>query len=116
MGLLAKGIYYLQGVDQISIFILVGLLFGSLKAFFILDKAAKKTLVRVSQFRDGTCLGAVYSIKTWALVLCMIMFGVILRNSPLPHYLIGTLYVTIGWALFFSSRHGWIIWFKGYQR
>ncbi len=112
VGLFAKGIYYLRDVDQVTMFILAGLLLGSLKALFVLDKAAKRTLIRVSQFRDGTCLGAVYSIKTWALVLCMIMFGVFLRNSSLPHYLIGTLYVTIGWGLLFSSRHGWIMWFK----
>ena len=112
IGLFTKGVYYLRNVDQIVMYILIGLLLGCLKAFFVLDKAAKRTLFRIDQFQDGTCLGAVYSKKTWALILCMILFGVVIRNSPLPHYLIGILYVTIGSALSFSSRHGWIVWSK----
>lgn len=112
IGLFTKGVYYLCDVDKVIVCILIGIVFGTVKALFILDRVAKKILFRISQFRDSTCLGAVYSIKTWGLVLCMIMLGVILRNSSLPHYLIGTLYVTIGWALSFSSRQGWCMWFS----
>ena len=61
---------------------------------------------------DGTCLGAVYSAKTWLLVLCMMAGGIILRNSTLPISVLSFLYITIGSALGLSSRLAWSSWLK----
>jgi len=83
---------------------------GSLKSLFILDNSARKGVHRILELADGTCLGAVYSIKTWLLVLVMIGSGIVLRHSSLPKELLGGVYMTIGWALFFSSRHAWQAW------
>jgi hypothetical protein len=44
------------------------------------------------------------------LVLIMMGTGMALRQSTLPRELLGGLYVTIGWALLFSSRHAWMAW------
>jgi len=112
LALFIKGVFYLWDEKHIYIFLLLGLLLGSAKALFILDKAAGTTLERIMDLRDGAFLGAIYSPKTWLLVLCMIFMGVILRNSSLPDYFLGTLYTTIGWALFLASRHGWLSWFR----
>ncbi|MDP3696295.1 MAG: hypothetical protein Q8R42_09290, partial [Desulfocapsaceae bacterium] len=49
-------------------------------------------------------------IRTWLLVLVMMGAGTALRRSALPKEILGGLYVTIGWALFFSSRHAWLAW------
>ncbi len=92
--------------------IVAGLVCGTLKSFVILDKSARKGIDRILNFADGTCLGAVYSSKTWILVLCMISLGVILRNSSLPVQLLCFMYFTIGWALLFSSRLAWREWLK----
>ena len=84
------------------------LIAGTIKSFFILDKTARKGVRRILEMADGRCLGAVYSIQTWLLVLIMMGAGMALRHSTLPKEILGALYVTIGWALLFSSRHAWL--------
>lgn len=108
--LLVKGGYRLFQVPQARL-LLVGAAFvvGSLKSLFILDRSARRAIERILLFQDGTCLGAVYSVKTWILVLCMMSMGVILR-SYLPVMLLCFLLLTIGWALLFSSRLAWHAW------
>ncbi len=87
-------------------------LLGSLKSRFILDKSARSGIARILQFRDGTCLGAVYSVRTWLLVLVMIFMGIEIRRSSISPFLIGFMYIAIGWALFYSSRFAWRVWWK----
>ena len=112
--LLAKGTYRLTQVADWRITIgSFALLAGSFKAYFILDKSARRGIDRILSFEDGTCLGAVYSVKTWIMVLCMMGMGVILRNSSLPLGLLSFLYLTIGWGLLLSSRLAWRVWLKG---
>ncbi|MGB3223632.1 MAG: hypothetical protein WBB23_12590 [Desulforhopalus sp.] len=114
--LIAKGgfrLSYLEVWDRQALIIFLALLAGSFKAYFILDKSAGRVINRILNFKDGTCLGAVYSVKTWILVLCMMGMGVILRNSALPVNLISLLYLTIGWALLLSSRLVWKVWLTG---
>lgn len=111
--LLAKGGYrWVHLADRQPFLLGAALVVGSLKSFFILDKSTRRGISRIQQFADGTCLGAVYSGKTWLLVLCMMGLGVILRNSSFPVALLCFLYLTIGWALLFSSRLAWIAWLK----
>ena len=92
--------------------ILPAVVLGTLKSVFVLDKTAKRSLYRIQHLADGTCIGAVYSYKTWLLVLMMMAAGITLRHSSLPSYLLGLLYMTIGWGLFMSSRHAWMCWLQ----
>jgi MFS superfamily sulfate permease-like transporter len=46
-------------------------------------------------------------------VALMMAAGSVLRHSTLPRALLGAVYVTIGWALFMSSRHAWFSWHHG---
>lgn len=92
--------------------ILVAGVLGTLKSLLILDKTARRSIRRIIQFKDGTCLGAVYSWKTWLLVALMMASGILMRRLTQPGPVIGTLYCAIGWALFFSSRLGWLQWFR----
>ena len=96
--------------------VLLGLVIGTAKSLLVLDKTAKKSLQRIMEMNDNTCIGAVYSWKTWLLVALMMTFGITMRKLVDPGLVIGTLYVAIGWALFLSSRHGWIEWFKWIRR
>lgn len=107
--LMVRGCAYLIYDSSIAFF-LPAILIGSLKSFFILDKSAKKSIDRIQHLADGSCLGAVYSIKTWVLVVVMMTMGYLLRHSGISPSIIGSLYVIIGWALFFSSRAGWKAW------
>ena len=111
--LLIKGSYrwyYLP--DHYPLVIAGGIIAGTLKSLWILDKSARNGITRIQKFDDGTCLGAVYSSKTWILVLCMMCLGVILRNSSCPVQLLSFLYFAIGWALLFSSRLAWREWLQ----
>lgn len=76
----------------------------------MLDKSAKKSIERIIATRDGKCLGGVYSVKTWLLVLVMMTAGYLMRHSSLPKEFLGLFYVSIGWGLLFSSRNAWIAW------
>lgn len=107
--LMIRGMSWLATTEKLWL-IIPAMIAGSLKSLFILDNSAIKGVYRLLALADGTCLGAVYSIKTWLLVLIMIGSGIILRHSSLPKELLGSVYMTIGWALFFSSRHAWQAW------
>ena len=88
-------------------FIAMAIAIGTLKSFRVLDPVARKNIRRILEFDDGTCIGSVYSYKTWLLVICMIALGRFLRSSILPGEYVGLLYVAVGWGLFFSSRLMW---------
>jgi len=42
------------------------------------------------------------------LVVAMIILGRWLRASSLQVWLVGLIYVTVGWSLFWSSRKVWV--------
>jgi hypothetical protein len=107
------GFRLIQQNDWQALIAVAAFLAGSLKSYFILDKSARRGITRILTFKNGTCLGAVYSVKTWILVLCMMGMGVILRNSSFPAGLLSFLYLTVGWALLLSSRLAWQAWLKG---
>lgn len=96
--------------------VLLALVLGTIKSRLVLDKTAKKSLRRIKEMNDNTCIGAVYSWKTWLLVGLMMAFGITMRRLTDPGMVIGTLYMAIGWALFLSSRHGWVEWYRWTRR
>src|SRR5210317_336223 len=107
--LLYRGIGYLAQ-DKLLPLTIVGIILGSLKSYLILNKSATKGVERIKRFGDNTCIGAVYSWRTWLLVLAMMLLGIIIRMSPVPAALIGTVCIAIGWSLLYSSRYGWRQW------
>ena len=83
---------------------------GALKARFVLDRTARKTVERIRERGDGRCLGGFLSLRSWALVGIMAVFGRLLRGSHLVRHLLGFLYLAVGTALFLSSRVAWRAW------
>jgi hypothetical protein len=109
--LLAKGAYRFSHLPHGQpVVVIAAFILGSLKSIMVLDKAAKRTINRILSKKDGSCLGGVYSIKTWLLVVGMMLLGLVLRNSSLPVSLLCFIYFTIGWAMLLSSRLGWQAW------
>nr|WP_320012906.1 hypothetical protein [uncultured Desulfobulbus sp.] len=108
--LLTRGFFWLHTGTRFWFFLLA-LLVGTMKSLFILDKVALKSIDRIAHFQDGTCIGALYSWKSWLMVAMMMGAGVCIRRLGHPGQWVGTLYCAVGWALCFSSRLGWNQWF-----
>jgi hypothetical protein len=97
-------------------YIVLALILGTVKSILVLDKTAKRLVRRIVRMQDGSCLGAVYSWKTWVLVALMAVSGILLRTFLEPGRVIGTVYMAIGWALILSSRYGWLEWIRWIRR
>lgn len=104
-----RGIAMLEG-RTFFVFLLAGIAAGTIKSVMVLDNVAVKAIDRIISLQDGTCLGAVFSWKTWGLVCCMMGMGLVIRTFFNPNSILGSCYLAIGWALLFSSRHGWLAW------
>jgi hypothetical protein len=87
-------------------------LLGLVKAFFVLDRVAAKTITRIGTRPDDSLLVGFLSGRSWALIGGMMLAGQILRASPLPRAWLGMVYVAVGAALAVSSRTLWKVWWR----
>ncbi|MDG4474761.1 hypothetical protein [Thiovibrio frasassiensis] len=101
---------YLLHVLLPGIFWALALGLGTLKARFVIERAARKNITRIVARPDGMCLGGVYSWGMWGMVVCMMLAGRLLRNSAVPSLVVSVIYVAVGWALLLSSRLIWQEW------
>ncbi|MFA6497825.1 MAG: hypothetical protein WC256_07565 [Desulfurivibrionaceae bacterium] len=92
------------------VFLVLALGFGTLKAFWLIERAARKNIARIVVRPDGMCLGGVYSWRMWGMVVCMMLGGRLLRKSSVPPLVVSVIYVAVGWALLLSSRLIWREW------
>ena len=76
----------------------------------------ERAVGRIALLSDKTCLGAVFSWKTWGLIFLMASFGMTLRLVVTPGLIVGLVYLAVGWALLLSSRLGWVAWFRQISR
>jgi hypothetical protein len=90
----------------------LGVVLGTAKGVFVLDRVARKNIKRILEFQDKACIGSVYSYKTWLLVIMMIVLGRFLRKTVLPGEVVGVIYMAVGWGLMLSSRLMWLKWRK----
>lgn len=105
--LMWRGVNALAGSGK-EWLLFISLVVGTFKSRMILDRVAVKNMARIFEKGEYSCLGGVYSWKTWLLVLAMIAMGRLLRASSLQVWLVGLIYVTVGWSLFWSSRKVWM--------
>ena len=96
----------------VGLLIAVALAGGGLKAWFALDRAARRVIDRIVQRGDGQCIGGFFSWRTWLLVILMAVSGRLLRSLPLPLALMGLLYTAVGTALILASRNIWWAWHR----
>jgi len=109
--LLTNGFVLISLQDRLW-YAVAGLILGTAKTFFILDRVARKNIKRIKEFEDKVCIGSVYSWKTWGLVAGMIILGRFLRTTVLPGEVVGLIYTAVGWALMLASRLMWQTWKK----
>ncbi len=105
--LLGNGLLFTSMGDK-TWFSLLGVGIGTCKSIWVLDKVAQKNINRIQKFENRTCIGSVYSYKSWVLIIVMILMGRYLRSSGLPAEYVGILYAAVGWGLLLSSRLIWM--------
>ena len=107
--LMIIGIYWAYEAGHL-LYGLSGVLLGTAKSYFILDRVARKNIRRIEGFEGKVCFGSVYSWKTWLLVGGMIGLGRFLRTTVLSSQVAGLIYAAVGWGLLLSSRLMWKTW------
>ncbi len=90
----------------------VALVIGTLKGFFVFEKSARRNIVRILNRDDNSCIGGVFSIKAWSVILVMMFLGRFLRTSNILHQIYGFVISAVGWGLLLGSRVIWQAWMR----
>ncbi|OKY76212.1 MAG: hypothetical protein BM485_02885 [Desulfobulbaceae bacterium DB1] len=83
---------------------------GTAKGLLVFQKSAEKNIARILARQEGSCLGAVFSFKAWALILVMIFLGRFLRLVGLSPAIYSLVLVAVGWGLILASLAVWRQW------
>jgi hypothetical protein len=110
--LLGKGLWMsrMASGTHVLIAVLAGVGLGLVKSRIVFDRVARKIVSHIGRKPFRACLGGLFSIRNWALILVMAVFGRILGALPLASPLKTAVYVTIGSGLIYSSRLMWSAW------
>lgn len=103
--LLIRGIGFLHD-SWFAALIALAVVLGVLKAHLLLDRVARKAVVRIRE-RGRACYFGFFSWKSWLFVALMMGGGILLRNSGLPRDLLAVLYVGVGSGLVVADRIFW---------
>lgn len=96
----------------ILVAILAGLGLGFVKSRFVFDHVAAKVVAHIDNKPARACLGGLFSVKNWTLIVVMAAFGRIIGVLPFDALLKTGIYVMVGSGLAFSSRLMWAAWKK----
>ena len=112
--LMAKGFWLSRDVPALAIVAagLGGGCLGMIKSRLIFDRVAGKIISHIANKPRRACLGGLFSVRNWALILVMALFGRTLGALPLDSALKTGLYVMVGSGLACSSRLLWNAWKK----
>jgi hypothetical protein len=84
-----------------------GIAAGLVKGRFVIRRMAEENVARIIARGDGRCLGGFLSLKTWLLVVVMMVSGMLLRRSGVPKAVLGVVYSAVGTALLAGSLVLW---------
>jgi len=82
----------------------IALPLGFVKGNFVLPKIARKNIARIEQLPEESPFYMTFSLKSWLLILSMMLIGTVIRLMGAPHVVRGTIYVAVGLALVLGSR------------
>lgn len=89
-----------------------GLSLGIIKSRLIFDKVAGKVITRIRLKDRPSCLGGLFSLRNWLLILCMMILGKIMGTLAVPIEVKSVMYMLVGSGLCYSSRLMWTAWKK----
>ena len=80
---------------------------GVAKGHWVLARSARSNLRRILARGEGRCLFGFLSLRSWALVLFMMLLGWTLRHNPTTSPAVGSIYLAVGVALLVGSLELW---------
>ncbi len=109
LGLTTAGLAWCFGsaFPQSLLLVAAGIAAGLVKGKYVIRRLAEKNAARIIVRGDGRCLGGFLSVKTWLLVIVMMVSGMLLRRSAVPRPVLGVIYSAVGIALLAGSLILW---------
>jgi len=109
--LIVRGISYVEGRYWHAWVLGAALVIGVLKSRFLLDRVARKAVLRIER-RGRACFFGFFSVKAWAFVALMMGGGIALRHlivhpGVIGAGILGAIYLGIGTALAVADRIFW---------
>lgn len=110
--LTAKGLYLSRSESWplVAAATVLGLVLGAIKSRMIFQKVARKIVERIMKKNTPTCLGGLFSIRNWLLIIAMMVLGKSIGSLSIPVEIKTVIYVTVGSGLALSSRLMWQAW------
>ena len=110
----AKGIwtFHPDTLQATLLSLALGLVFGLLKSRIVFDRVARKIIAHIGSKPQRACLGGLFSLRNWILILIMALFGKAIGTMPMHATIKAGLYVMVGSGLGYSSRLLWSAWRK----
>ncbi len=109
--LLVRGVGYLQDRYWHAWALAAGLALGMLKARVLLDRVARKAVVRIGE-RGRAHFFGFFSVNSWLLIALMMGAGMTLRRvvvhpDVIGAGIMGAIYIGVGTALLLADRLFW---------
>ncbi len=105
--LFARGVGYLMQSHWAAWLVALALVLGVVKGHLILDRVARKAVIRIRMRGRERCLFGFFSWKTWLLIAVMMGSGIALRRSGTSPEILGVIYMAVGTALLYGDRTYW---------
>ncbi len=104
--------------NQLIISIIIALILGLIKTYFIFHKLTVRNIKRISNFtEEHVSILKFHVVKDQILIVLMILFGSLLRNTPfIPKFYLMPVYIGIGLAMFYSASRYFIFFAKHQNR
>jgi len=85
------------------LFIFIGLVLGVVKGYYIFTRVVNTNIQRIAQLNRVNFILAFISVKTYLLIIGMMILGILLRNSIIPKQYLAIIYLGVGLAMIISS-------------
>jgi hypothetical protein len=89
--------------SYLPLFLFIALLLGMIKGYFILTRVVSTNIRRINQLNGTNFILAFISVKTYLLIIGMMILGFVLRHSLFPKHYLAILYLGAGLAMIISS-------------
>ncbi len=89
---------------QLFIALIIAIILGFIKTYFIFIRLTKKNVERINNFIENKIsIYEFHSLRDKMLIVIMIFGGILLRQSEIPKYILMPIYVGIGFSMLYVS-------------